>query len=173
MAVTTRLDEAFGAPKVESFALKSRPDGQFSAPLGDSADFAYAIVYPFPALERRCHSNSLCALFGGASATELAFTGWTYSARNENGEPVNAEPMKTAEAVTIGSTTTMFPGIVTRTGAGCASSVGVANMAGTIMATFDDYADDGAESPEPAPGRPLAIVLMSAGTTTSSADGCG
>jgi hypothetical protein len=170
-AVTARLDAEFGPAKVDSYALDQAGGGLYKVLLGTPDDFANAYIFGYPALQIRCHTNGLCLVLGGTSASELDFTGWTYAKPSDRkGQPLDTELVYTSDGVTIGSVTTDFPDIVRRTSNRCYSSIGFANRASTINATFDDYSETG--PPEPAPGTPLAIVSMNAGDITTYADGC-
>ncbi len=169
--VTPKVDAVSGPARIVSYALEPS-GGLYSVLLGSPADRANVLEYKFPAVEIRCHTNGLCVILGGPSASELEFTGWTYNQpTDENGQPVATGLLRTVDGVTVGSSTLDFPGIVSRTASQCGSSFGVANQAGTIDATFDDYTDG--KPQEPAPGTRLAIVSMTAGVITSPSEGCG
>ncbi len=172
-SVTGPLDAVFGPPTIDSYTGERLASGGYLSLLGAPGDRGNGWTYAHPALQIRCHPNGLCAVFGGASLSELVFTGWTYASPADNATaPAGADPVHTVDGVTLGSSTADFPGVVTRTASGCASSVGFANAAGSITAMFGDFYSEEVRRSEPAPGGVFTVVSLTAGTIMSFADGC-
>ena len=171
-ATTAALDAQFGAPtSTNSFTGQPISGGLYAALLGLASDQANAWIVTEPALQIRCYANGLCAYLGGASHDALAFRGWSLTGSGDGG-PLPAPGLATADGVTLGSSTTQFPGLVRRTGTSCFASSGVADAAGSITVIFDDSWEMADDPVIPAPGTTLAVTWMSAGAIPSYGDGC-